>query len=50
MVQQYPKWQGGFEIEGLKKRSSGSNLFLYAMSYSAFVLAVYLIVKAVVIT
>jgi len=49
MIQQYPKWQGGFEIEGLKRRS-GSNLFLYAMSYSAFVLVVYLIVKAVVIT
>lgn len=49
MIQQYPKWQGGFEIEGLKRRG-GSNLFLYAMSYSAFVLAVYLIVKAVVIT
>ncbi len=49
MIQQYPKWQGGFKIEGLKRRS-GSHLFLYAMSYSAFVLAVYLIVKAVVIT
>jgi hypothetical protein len=49
MIQQYPKWQGGIEIESLKKRT-GSNLFLYAVSYGAFVLAVYFVVKAVIIT
>jgi len=49
MIQQYPKWQGSIEIEGLKSRG-GSSLFFQLVSYSAFVLVVYLVVKAVVIT
>lgn len=50
MIQQYPKWQGGIEIEGLRKRSGSSHFLFYALTYGAFAVAVYLVVKAVVIT
>jgi hypothetical protein len=49
MIQQYPRWQGALEIESLKRQGGSHHFLWYATSYGAFALAIYLIVKTVVV-